>query len=90
MKKFDYFKFLLFFFIFRIIVSKGMMNHGSVERITRRIIAEDCEWTLQTVPYLRQLTLNAIVQNWQKLPYIAELTSERDKLAVLKQLGCSK
>ena len=31
-----------------------MVNHGTSERLTRRIIAEDNEWTLQTVPYLRQ------------------------------------
>jgi hypothetical protein len=63
-----------------------MVNHGTSKALTRRIIAEDSEWTLQTVPYLRQMALKVIIKNWDKLPYLEELPTEREKVEVLKKL----
>ena len=63
-----------------------MVNHGSEQRLTRRIIAEDNEWTLQTVPYLRTLSINVIVSNWSDFPYIAELPSQKERSTVMSRL----
>ena len=66
-----------------------MVNQGNETRITRRIIAEDADWTLQTVPYLRQLSLNAIVSNWDAFPYINELPSEKERTFIMNRFEIS-
>ncbi|XP_028997542.1 dynein regulatory complex subunit 5 isoform X2 [Betta splendens] len=43
-------------------------------RKTRRIIAEDLDWVLATVPSLSQLCLQSIVQNFQERPVFEELS----------------
>ena len=61
------------------------LNTGNETRITRRIIAEDNDWTLQTVPYLRTMALETIIQNWEEHPHLDEL-SEKERRKVLSKL----
>merc|ERR1712168_1038402 len=58
----------------------------SKTRITRRIIAEDNDWTLRTVPYLRTMALETIIQNWEEHPHLDEL-SEKERRKVLSKLS---
>ncbi|XP_004606001.2 dynein regulatory complex subunit 5 [Sorex araneus] len=45
----------------------------------RRIISEDPEWTLANVPYLTELCIKHIVQNFQSNPILKELLPEYQK-----------
>ncbi|XP_071323838.1 dynein regulatory complex subunit 5 [Trachinotus anak] len=48
-------------------------------RKARRIIAEDPDWSLATVPYLSNLCLQSIVKNFKEKPIFKELTAiQRD------------
>lgn len=55
--------------------------------LTRRIIAEDDEWTLQTVPFLRQIALKTIVANWNDFPHFAELPGEKERSVLVEKLA---
>ncbi|CBY11354.1 unnamed protein product [Oikopleura dioica] len=55
--------------------------------MTRRIIAEDDEWTLQTVPFLRQMALKTIVANWNDFPHFAELPGEKERSVLVEKLA---
>merc|ERR1712212_1409591 len=62
------------------------INGGNAERVTRLIIAEDNDWTLQTVPYLRTLALDTIISNWATYPHL-EALEESERSKVLRKLS---
>ena len=67
----------------------GMKANTSADpRQMRRIIAEDPEWNLATVPHLAEICLKFIVHNFAEKPILHELLP-RDKAKVLDNLAVS-
>ncbi|KAG2467276.1 dynein regulatory complex subunit 5 [Polypterus senegalus] len=56
------------------------------KRKMRRIIAEDPDWSLAIVPYLRIICLQHIIDNFEKNPILDELPPA-DKVKVLEKLS---
>ncbi|XP_069744095.1 dynein regulatory complex subunit 5 isoform X2 [Narcine bancroftii] len=63
-------------------------NPAADPRRMRRIIAEDPEWSLATVPRLVHLCIAHIVRNFAVRPLLTELPAQH-KASVLAQLPCS-
>ncbi|XP_067883853.1 dynein regulatory complex subunit 5-like [Heterodontus francisci] len=61
-------------------------NPAADPRRMRRIIAEDQEWSLATVPLLSDLCINHIVQNFAEHPLLNELL-EKHKRKVLAKIS---
>nr|XP_039254669.1 dynein regulatory complex subunit 5-like [Styela clava] len=55
-------------------------------KVLRRIIAEDPDWSLATVPLLKDLVINHIVDNFEKNPILKEL-HPKDKNKVLDKIA---
>ena len=47
--------------------SKVSLEKSKEKKILRRIIAEDPDWSLATVPLLKDVAINHIVQNFKGL-----------------------
>ncbi|XP_027953649.1 dynein regulatory complex subunit 5 [Eumetopias jubatus] len=58
--------------------SKGW-NSGTKVRRMRRIIAEDPEWSLATVPLLTELCIQHIIKNFQNNPILKQLRPEHQQ-----------
>ncbi|EDV21037.1 uncharacterized protein TRIADDRAFT_50874 [Trichoplax adhaerens] len=61
------------------------MNPAADPRLMRRIIAEDPEWSLATVPLLRELCIKHIVGNFKENPILDGLNT-KDRAKVLQLL----
>ncbi|XP_036909816.1 dynein regulatory complex subunit 5 isoform X2 [Sturnira hondurensis] len=58
--------------------SKGL-NSGALVRQMRRIIAEDAEWSLATVPLLTELCIQHIVKNFKNNPILKKLPPQHQQ-----------
>ncbi|XP_045698778.1 dynein regulatory complex subunit 5 [Phyllostomus hastatus] len=58
--------------------SKGP-NSGALVRQMRRIIAEDAEWSLATVPLLTELCIQHIVKNFKNNPILKKLPPQHQQ-----------
>jgi len=74
--------------LIKITKSTGYATLNPDAKDIRRVIAEDEEWNLSTIPLLKDLTIDHIVKNFKNNPILLSL-NPRDKVSVLERISIS-